>query len=140
MFYNSGMEFLLENVFWVGLACVSLAGISWTLRRDSVSSIDPSEAVLWLKKGKGIVVDVRAAAEYARGRIPLSRNIPSEELGGRMGELEKFRERPVLLVCATGTASGKSARELAAKGFAQVRAMRGGMGAWVQAQMPIFKK
>ncbi|MBE8159034.1 MAG: rhodanese-like domain-containing protein, partial [Betaproteobacteria bacterium] len=46
----------------------------------------------------------------------------------------------VVLVCQNGMQSRRRAQELAAAGFREVRAMRGGMSAWLDAQLPVFSK
>lgn len=133
-------EFLFENMLWAGLAAVSAAGLVVTFVRDGAKMIDHDAAVLLVKSEKGVFVDTRTVADFARGRIAQSRNIPATELKDRVSELDKFRERPVVLVCQNGMNSRKHAPELAGLGFKNVRALRGGMTAWRDAQLPVFKK
>ncbi|MBE8158230.1 MAG: rhodanese-like domain-containing protein, partial [Betaproteobacteria bacterium] len=127
------VEFALANIGWVALAVAASAGLAWTVVRDGAQSIEHSEAVLWVKSGKGIFVDIRAASDFSRGRIAQSRNIPAEELQNRAAEIDRYREKPVVLVCQNGMQSRRRAQELAAAGFREVRAMRGGMSAWLDA-------
>lgn len=134
------VEFALANMFWVVLAAAAAAGIVWTVLRDNAQSVEHSEAVLWVKNGKGVFVDIRSAADFAGGRIAQSRNIPAAELKNRAAEIDRYREKPVVLVCQNGMLSRRRARELADSGFTQVRAMRGGMSAWLDAQLPVFSK
>ena len=49
------------------------------------------------------IVDIRPAADFARGSFPGAINIPMEELELRMGELEQTK--PIYLLCHTGTKS-----------------------------------
>lgn len=49
------------------------------------------------------IVDIRPAADFARGSFPGAINIPMEELEQRMGELD--RDKPIYLLCHTGTKS-----------------------------------
>ena len=49
------------------------------------------------------IVDIRPAADFARGSFPGAINIPMEELELRMGELEQAK--PIYLLCHTGTKS-----------------------------------
>ncbi|MGU9952060.1 MAG: rhodanese-like domain-containing protein [Gammaproteobacteria bacterium WSBS_2016_MAG_OTU1] len=133
------IEFALANLPWVLLAVASSAGLTWILLRDNAQMIDQNEAVLLIKKGKGVYIDMRSSTDFASGRIAESRNIPATELKNRVGEIDRYREKPVVLVCQNGTQSRRQARQLSDMGFRQVRALRGGMGAWIEAQLPVFK-
>ena len=85
-----------------------------------------------------LVVDVRSAEEFdgELGHIHGARNIPVEQLLGRIDELSAWTERPVALVCRTDRRSAKAAQVLAGKGFADVHVVRGGMEAWNQLSAP----
>lgn len=134
------IDFLQAYIHWVVLAAAATGGLGWTLLRDSAQSIDHAESILWIKQDKGVFVDLRSAADFGRGRIPHSRNIPVAELKKRAAEIDRYREKPVVLVCANGAESRRNVRLLTEVGFSKVRAMRGGMGAWREAQMPVLKK
>ena len=134
------VEFLLAHWFWAGLAAFSAAGTAWTVARAGAQVIDQADAVLWVKNGRGVYVDIRSPAEFANGRIADARNIPAAELARRAAEIDRYREKPVVVVCDNGMQSRKRARELADLGFTQARALRGGMAAWLDAQLPVFKK
>lgn len=134
------VAFLLANVFWAGLAAAAAGGLAFTIARDGAKLVEHSDAVLMVKRDKGVFVDLRGAADFARGRIAQARHIPAADIKTRASEIERFREKPVVLVCENGSQSKRRARELADLGFKQVRAMRGGMAAWTDAQLPVFKK
>jgi error-prone DNA polymerase len=57
----------------------------------------------------------------------------------RLEELARFKARPVLVHCATGSRSHDAAELLKAGGFAEVFNLQGGIGAWQQAGMPVEK-
>ena len=133
-------EFMLANIPWVALAVFSATGLIWTLIRDGAKLIDHADAVLLIKRDKGIFVDMRTAADFAGGRIAQARNIPAAELKNRAAEIDRYREKPVILVCQNGIQSRRQTRDLSDLGFLHVRAMRGGMSAWMEAQLPVFKK
>ncbi|MGI9298652.1 MAG: rhodanese-like domain-containing protein [Gammaproteobacteria bacterium] len=133
-------EFLLANIFWACLAATAAAGLAFTIVRDGAKLVDHSDAVLLVRREKGVFVDLRGAADFARGRIAQARHIPADEVKQRAAEIERYREKPVVLVCENGMQSKRRTRELAELGFKKVRALRGGMVAWVDAQLPVLKK
>lgn len=71
----------------------------------------------YLEKG-GVIVDVRSAGEFAQASNPKSKNIPVNEILGRIKELDK--SRPVILCCASGTRSGVAVGILKSNGFTEV--------------------
>ncbi len=70
------------------------------------------------------IVDVRMPEEFEREHIPGARNLPLEELRGRLGELDK--NRPVWLICAVGQRAYYASRALLQRGY-DVRILSGGM-------------
>jgi uncharacterized membrane protein YdjX (TVP38/TMEM64 family)/rhodanese-related sulfurtransferase len=80
-----------------------------------------------------LVLDVRTAADFVgeQGHLAAARNLPLEELAGRLEELEPHVETPVALICRTDRRSARAARILARAGFADVHVVRGGMTAWL---------
>jgi rhodanese-related sulfurtransferase len=54
-------------------------------------------------------------------------------------ELERFKEKPVIVSCATGNRSGSAAAVLRKHGFTNVVNLAGGIAAWQQAGLPTGK-
>ncbi|MCF7982121.1 MAG: rhodanese-like domain-containing protein, partial [Pseudomonadales bacterium] len=60
-------------------------------------------------------------------------------LSTRLAELEKYKDRPIILVCKMGQHSGAAAKVLAKAGFEQVIRMSGGMAEWGSSNLPVVK-
>ncbi|HSJ79859.1 MAG TPA: VTT domain-containing protein [Thiobacillus sp.] len=84
-----------------------------------------------------LLLDVRPAAEFVGGHIAGARNIPLDELAGRLAELEHLRQRPIRLLCRTDRRSAQAARLLAEAGFADAQVIQGGMTAWRAQGWPV---
>ena len=97
------------------------------------------EAVQLMNRQDAIVIDIRDAAEYASGHVLNARNLPVAELEARIGELEKFKERPVIVTCESGARSGPAVATLRSKGFTQAVGLSGGIAAWKAASLPTEK-
>ncbi len=82
------------------------------------------------------VLDVREPDEYAEGHIPGAVNIPMGQLTRRLSEID--RDRPVLLVCASGNRSGVMTEVLRAAGF-EASNVAGGTSAWSRSGRPTEK-
>ena len=63
---------------------------------------------------------------------------PRYGLAQRMSELDKERERPIVLVCKTGQTVSMAGKMLREKGFNAVR-MKGGMMEWNSQNLPVVK-
>jgi rhodanese-related sulfurtransferase len=87
-----------------------------------------------------VVIDLRAAPEFAAGHLPSARQIAAGELGAKIAQIAKNKSTPVLLVCQNGQQSQKAAREVEAAGYAEVHVLEGGVAAWQQAGMPVVKQ
>ena len=101
--------------------------------------VGPVEAVQLINRRDAVVLDVRDAAEYKSGHITNARHVPEGELDARMKDLEKVKERPIIVSCARGNRSMNVANRLRKLGFTEVFSLRGGIAAWQQANMPLEK-
>jgi rhodanese-related sulfurtransferase len=76
-----------------------------------------------------LVVDVREPWEYRQGHVPGAVLIPLGQLSSRLNELDP--ERPVAVICASGSRSQSAAALLGQKGFKTVYNVSGGTSAWM---------
>ena len=72
-----------------------------------------------LRKG-AVVIDVRTPAEFDRGKVPDSINIPVDRIPVNLARIRAM-ERPVILVCSSGSRSGDALRMLKANGVKEVQ-------------------
>nr|WP_308633479.1 rhodanese-like domain-containing protein [Massilia sp. YIM B02443] len=99
----------------------------------------PLQLTQMINRGKTVVVDVRSADEFAAGHLRDAKHIPLADLANRIGELDKSKNRTVVVVCQTGARADKAARQLQAAGFEDVYALEGGQAAWIAAGLPVTK-
>jgi rhodanese-related sulfurtransferase len=135
------LKFVTEHIFLVALAAVSGGMLIWpALRRGAGGpSISSLQATLLINQQNALVLDVRDAAEYEKGHVLNARHIAMGELQGRSAEIERYKAKPVIVVCESGNRSEKAAATLRKQGFGQVFSLNGGMGAWKQAGLPLEK-
>lgn len=80
------------------------------------------------------IIDVREKAELATGMIEDAVHIPSGEILGRAGELDKSRR--IIAVCHGGGRSGRVAQALTELGF-NADTLAGGMSGWEAEGLPM---
>lgn len=133
------LEFLAEQ--WI-LAAALLAVIIMLIMheaRKSGPSLSPQQAINLVNSEQGVFVDLRDAATFKQGHIVDALNIPAPKLADRLAELEKYRERPIVLVCKMGQQASGAGKQLRAGNFEKVYKMSGGMMEWVNLQLPTVR-
>jgi rhodanese-related sulfurtransferase len=135
------MDFILNHWLLVLIAAVSGGMLLAPLVGKGMGGpwVSTLEATQLMNRQDALVVDLRAADEYARGHILGARNVPLADLARRASELEKFKSKPVIVHCASGNTAGGAVALLRKSGFANVLNLSGGYAAWQQAGLPVEK-
>jgi len=130
-------QFLGEQwVLVVGLMMVLTLLVLHETRKAG-PSLSINEAVQLVNSEGGVFLDIRDAADFARGHITDALHIPATALAGRSAELEKFREKPVVVVCKMGQSSGPATKTLRSQGFSRAQKLAGGMMEWDAQKLPV---
>jgi rhodanese-related sulfurtransferase len=136
------VEFFKENVLLIGLAIGSGVALLFPLLNRSAAGstlLTVTEAVMLMSRKQVVVLDVREPDEFKQGHLQGARNIPLSQLATRVAELEKFKDKPVLLVCERGNRTRAAVKVLREKQFSALHQLKGGMQAWIEAKMPLGK-
>jgi rhodanese-related sulfurtransferase len=133
--------------FWVavGVTVLSAGGygaqflVRWQKNRYRVAAF---EVIKLLESGKQPqILDVRTPEAYDTLplKIPGSIRLAPEELTSGVSGLELDVNRPVVAYCTSQDeqTSAKAARDLRKLGFKNVLILKGGLGAWTNAGLPI---
>ena len=97
------------------------------IQPDKMCSLDEKSVVF---------LDVRTPAEFNGmakdkfGAIKNAVNIPIGELPARMNELEKFKDKEIVVYCSHSHRSPRASYMLTQNGFKKVTNMLGGMSVW----------
>lgn len=100
-------------------------------RADNVDAVNVAER---LADRSVVVVDVRQPAEWRRGHIGGSHNLPLPHLASRLHVLPK--DAAIVAVCASGHRSAVAVRTLQRAGF-RAENLKGGMRSWSRAGLPL---
>jgi len=104
------------------------------------SSISPAESTKMINHDDALIIDVRESNEYSGGHIINSLHIPLASIKSRLGEIEKYKNRKLILACRSGSRSSSACATLKKEGFEQVFNLSGGVTAWESANLPLVKK
>jgi len=136
------VQFIINNMLPISIALLSGAMLFWSMfgnRIRGIKQVDCSAALQLLNHKNALLLDVREEGEYKAGHILNSTLIPLNKLNERIGELEKYREQPIVVVCRSGNRSGTACAALGKRGFTQVYNLAGGVTAWQKANLPLEK-
>lgn len=109
-------------------------------RLSKVKQVNPAEAVRLMDDENLMILDTREDSEFSAAHIKGAVHIPMSQMKKRMNELEKYKSKPVLLYCRSGSRSNYTGKLLSKAGFDNVQNLAGGMVAWTAANMPVTKK
>jgi rhodanese-related sulfurtransferase len=134
------MDFVTQNALLIVLVVTSGLGLLWpAMLRPAGNAVNPAQATMLINREDALVLDVREAGEFIEGHLPDARNIPTAKLSERIGELEKFKDKAIVVCCASGMRSNKACAELKKQGFTKISNLAGGVDAWVGAGYPVKK-
>lgn len=108
-------------------------------RRRGGPNISPAQLSMLVNRHEGVVVDLREATDFRQGHIVDSISIPMAKFYDRAAELERYKDKPVVLVCKYGQTTIEAAKTLRQRGFAQVFKLGGGIGEWRNQQLPLVR-
>ena len=112
------------------------------LRHQSAKAapgLSPAQLTRLVNQNGALLLDIRDNGDFREGHIVDSMNIAASKIGERLPELEKHRERPVVVVCKMGHQAGTVANMLKDKGFPEVYRLQGGITEWQAANLPLLR-
>ena len=137
------MEFFKANpmlsLAWVGLFVALVVSVIKSTT-SKVKNVSHQELTLMVNKQDAKVIDVRSKDEFKKGHIIDALNVTLAEIkNNQVTSLEKFKTNPIVLVCGAGMTSSQAAQLLSKQGFENVFNLKGGMGEWQGANLPVVR-
>ena len=133
------IEFLMNHWILSGLWLGLFITLIVYLQAKAGSALSPQQATLVVNRQDGVILDIRDSKAFEGGHIVDAVNIPLAKLKERLRELEKFHDKPLVVVCQLGQQSGDAVKLLEENGFSAVSRMRGGMAEWQTQGLPAVK-
>lgn len=103
--------------------------------------VDNAQATQLINKEEGVVVDLRSDDEFRAGHIIDSIHaLPSDLKSAKTQQIDRYRDRPIILVDANGLTSGSIAPEIIKQGFSKVYVLKEGIAGWRAGSLPTVRK
>ena len=135
-------EFLINHwVLTLALVTIIVLLIITEMKRKLLGfrDIPTDEAVQLINRQNAVVLDVRDDKEFEEGHIINAVHIPLGLLESRINEIDKHKDKPVIVCCKSGQDSARAGVTLGKQGFEQVYKLNGGIMAWKNANLPVEK-
>jgi len=134
------VKFIVDNWMLILIAVSSGAMLAWPLIRGTGGgSLTAQGAVQLINRERGVMIDVRDAAEYAAGHATGARNVPFDQLEQKLPGTVKNKSVPLLLMCASGARAQRALATAKKLGYEQAQVVGGGLKSWKEANLPIEK-
>ena len=107
-------QFLQDNWMLVSLSVVSGGMLAWSFLGSRLSGVEEADTLkaTRLYNDDALILDVREDKEYAAGHIPKAKHIPLGKLSSRILELNKHKNKPILVTCRSGQRSARACKML----------------------------
>lgn len=107
-------------------------------RSESFASVSPQQAVQLMNRG-ALTIDLRSADQFAAGHVSGARRMDGEQILRGAELLKKYKQKPIIVYCNSGSLAAAAVRQLRGQGFTQATNLRGGISAWRSEQLPLEK-
>ncbi|MDF1693315.1 MAG: rhodanese-like domain-containing protein [Zhongshania sp.] len=133
------IPFVAEQWVLISALISCLLLLSFHEQRRAGKSLSPQQMVNLVNQQGAVVIDLRDKAEFSKGHILGSVNLPFSKLEKEVADhVEK--DKPVILVCKLGQHASAAGKKLGSLGYSQVYRLKGGVSEWQIMQMPLIKK
>lgn len=105
-------------------------------QKKNASKLSPQAAVDLINNEQAAVVDLRDSKTFETGHIIDS--IQATDADFSLPKMNKYKNKPLILVCARGLQSSAIAAKLSAQGY-KPYVLQGGIEGWKAAGLPLIK-
>lgn len=133
-------EFIGNHIELSAAFAFLLAALWYTEKSRSGKTLSPQQTTLLVNKDEAVIVDIREKKDLAEGRITGAIHIPFGSLKDRTAELEKYKDKQIVLVDKMGQHTGMAGKLLKSEGFENICRMSGGVAEWKNCNMPLIHK
>ena len=124
---------------WVGIF-IAIIVTTIKIQFSPIKQLSPQELTFAVNKEDGIVLDIRTEKDFKASHILDAHHLTVEKINkNELGTLEKYKDKPIIVVCAAGITASTTASKLYKAGYSKTSLLKGGMNAWVNAGLPVKK-
>ena len=120
------------------LALVVVITYEARFRTAAFAAISAQDLIRLMNQG-ALVLDIRKPEDFAQGHVNGAKHLPSDQILTAGENFKRFKEKPVVVYCDSGSVAAAAVRQLNAQGFTKAFTLRGGFAAWRADNLPVAK-
>ncbi len=132
------LEFITVHYVLSGTFILLLVLLIIQQSRNAGRNISTRELTAMVNRDEAFILNIRPKKEFSTGHIAGSVNISNDQLKDKMVELDKHKDKTIIVVCASGLNAGAACAELKKAGFTAAR-LSGGITGWRSENLPVVK-
>ena len=135
------LEYVSHHPLLVGaavLAAIVVFTYESRMRTSSFAAISAQELIRLMNQG-ALVLDIRKPDEFAQGHVKGAKHLPSDQILSAGESFKRFKDKPVVVYCDSGSLAAAAVRQLNQQGFSKAFTLRGGFSGWRTENLPIAK-
>jgi rhodanese-related sulfurtransferase len=132
-------KFIQDNIYLVLIGVLSGGMLLWPMIRRGGNGplVNTLEATLLINQKDAVLIDIRDAADFAKGHILNARNVPLIQIDAHAESIAKNKQKSLIVYCDTGRQAGSVTAKLRDLGYENAVSLSGGLAAWRQAGLPV---
>ena len=122
------LEYVSNHPLLVGavvLAAIVLFTYESRIRSTTAAAISSQDLIRLMNQG-ALVLDIRKSEEFAQGHVNGAKHLPSDQILTAADNFKRFKDKPVVVYCDTGSLAAAAVRQLNQQGFTKAFTLRGG--------------
>ncbi len=132
------LSFFLEH-WWLSGLFILLAGAYVMLESlQALPAVSNQELTHLVNTEDALLLDIRGTADFRKGHITGSRNLPYADLSEQMSTLHAYKDKPIIVICMRGQTAVAAGQLLRKAGFSRVHKLAHGIHGWTQDQLPLI--
>ena len=135
------LEYVSNHPLLVGavvLAAIVLFTYESRIRSTTAAAISSQDLIRLMNQG-ALVLDIRKSEEFAQGHVNGAKHLPSDQILTAAENFKRFKDKPVVVYCDTGSLAAAAVRQLTQQGLSKAFTLRGGFSGWRAENLPIAK-
>ena len=132
------LEFITAHYVLSGTFIVLVVLLIVQQSRNAGRNLSSRDLTAMVNRDEAFILDIRPKKEFSTGHIAGSVNISNDQLKDKMVELDKHKDKTIIVVCASGLNAGAACAELKKAGFTAAR-LSGGITGWRSENLPVVK-
>ena len=135
------LEYVSNHPLLVGavvLAAIVVFTYETRVRGTAFAAVSSQDLIRLMNQG-ALVLDIRKPEEFAQGHVNGAKHLPSDQILTAAENFKRFKDKPVVVYCDTGSMAAAAVRQLNQQGFSKAFTLRGGFSGWRAENLPIAK-